>query len=150
MTSVCVHLCVVLLWEIRQQGELPFISKEQKQSAAPAGSCILSSSFHFLPTLPPPARTHILIHTHTTYTSKHPMTFHAYSHKQIDNSPESLKASNVWAIKHTHRHTYIFLDLIFKEGLRHRRQGAEGGEEPQTQCSSHTRANPIPWICTPT
>lgn len=135
MKSLCVRLAVVLVWGIRQQGEPLFISKEQKQSAAPAGSSSLGSSFHFSH----PSNTDVHRHTPTltyctyanvhaaantrTHSGKHPMTFHAYSHKQIDNSPESLNTSQVWT--HKHRHTF-FLDFIFKEVLRHRRQGAEG------------------------
>lgn len=45
-------------------------------------------------------QTRKLVHTHTRtqkHTSEHPMTFHAYSHKQIDNSQESLKTSHAWA-----------------------------------------------------
>jgi len=133
---------VLLDREIRQQGELPFITKVQKQSAATAGGSIFSFPFHFCH---PCHSTHT--HTNCTYSNMHPRDTWAYIQwhfmhihiKQIDNSQSG----------HCKTHTHTYLDFIFKEGLRHRRPGAEGGEESQMS-SSPTTANLIPRLHTQT
>lgn len=116
---------VCLLWGIRQQGELPFISKEQKQSAATAGSCIPGFAFHSS------------YHCHFTQTKQQKQTSRDISCIFTQtNGPEALKASHVWSIKHTRAR--FFLCISSKEEQRHGRRGARGREEAHSSSHSHS------------
>lgn len=108
----CLHVCVLLCCEGL---ELPFIGKEQKQSAATRGSCISGSAFHSS------------YRCHFTHTSQQKQTSPDISCIFTQtNSPETLKASHVWPMKHTHAHT------PHKEGQKRRRRRACGREETRS------------------
>lgn len=94
-------LRVCLLRGIRQQGELPLIAKEQKRSAAAAGGCV------------PGFALHSSYHCRFTQTSQQKQTSHDISciFPQT-NSPEALKASHVWPIKHTRARFCFFVHFL--------------------------------------
>lgn len=113
-----------LLWGIRQQGELPFISKEQKQSAATAGSCIPGLPFHSS------------YHCHFIQTSQQKQTSRDISCIFTQtNSPEALKASHVWPIKHTRGFGFFFFRTSTKKS---RDTGDDEPREENTHTALHT------------
>lgn len=117
------HVCLLLCCEGL---ELPFIGKEQKQSAATRGSCISGSAFHSS------------YRCHFTHTSQQKQTSPDISCIFTQtNSPEALKASHVWPLKHAHTHAHT----PYKEGQKRRRQRAGGGEETH---SLHQKPPPEP------
>lgn len=86
------HVCLLLCCEGL---EPPFIGKKQKQSAATRGSCVSGSAFHSS------------YRCHFTHTSQQKQTSPDISCIFTQtNSPEALKASHVWPMKHTHTHIY--------------------------------------------
>lgn len=100
----------VVLWGISLRGEPPFIGKEQKQSAAAAGSfalLLLSAPLH--------------TKAHKKQTSRDISCIFTQT-----NSPEGPEAPQGWPIKYT-RPFFCYISIM--EGQRHgRRWGCGGGE----------------------
>lgn len=106
--SVCV--CLLFWYEGLDSRESCRLSAKSRNNQQPQQEAAFLASRSISPILATPC-THTHIHArlyctlasmrtiaHTErHTGKHPMTFPAYSHKQIDNSPESLKTALVWA-----------------------------------------------------
>lgn len=151
-----VKVCSVLLscesfwYEGLDSRESCCLSAKSRNNQPPQQEAAFSVPYSIFATL---AKGHEYTYMHTqtcrldcmhTDTGKHPMTFYAYLYKQ-----KNVQKARIFFGLRTFAVTHFYLDSIFKEGLRHRRQGAEGGAEMQS-CSSHTRANPIPCLRTPT
>lgn len=121
-----------LLWGIRQQGELPFIGKEQKQSAATAGSCIPGSAFHSS------------YHCHFTQNNQQKQTSRDISciFTQTNKSPEALKASHVWTIKHT-RACFFFVHFLQRSAET--QETRSPGKRRDTQLFTHHSLHQNPF-----
>lgn len=144
-------MCDVCDWELfwyegldsRESSHLSAKNRNNQQPQQEAAFSAPRSIFYFFH---PHHRAHTRARTHTCRTEANlhaeaniPQYF-IHIHNEVQKGFRHLMSGHRKLCTVTVTHFY--LDSIFKEGLRHRRQGAEGREEVQT-CSSHTKANPI-------